>query len=269
MEYIPVINKEGFIAASLYDVIHIPSSPYTVIPYSYYVMGLGKPLYIGYFIEKHGLWNEVFLKLINRLHRSRRELEYVMEMLKSIKLPMWEELRSMLMDLDRTVSRLFNEKRDELVDKIKTIFGFNKLFRKVYVIYGFNPLPKYTYGSMLYWDREGVIVATYVNDMHKPEKTIDIMVHEILHGLMRLNNINLKADIEELIIDISCPDGYLSRLLGLVSKVDINEIAEKYEDLAELATMVITYYENKIYRENIDLIHWITNYISDRRLPII
>ncbi len=52
-------------------------------------------------------------------------------------------------------------------------------------------------------------------------------------------------------------------------EVKVDEIAEKYEDLAELASMTISYYENKIYDKGIDIIKWITSYINDRRLPII
>jgi len=269
MEYVPIIDKNSFVIASLYDIMHVPSSPYTILPYTFYVSSFGKPLYIAYFIEKHNLWKELFLRLINASHKSSEELDYVIKLLESIELPMWEELSSILYNLHPLIYKVFNEKKNDIIDKIKHIFGFNKFFRKIYVIYGFNPLPKYTYGSMLYWDRENTMISVYINDMQSPEKAVDIIIHEMLHGLMRLNNIELRADIEELLIDISCPEGYLSKLLGLVDKVNVNEVAEKYEDLAELATMVITYYENKVYEDNVNLIQWITNYMSDRRLPII
>ncbi len=269
MEYISIIDRDSFVIAALYDIMHVSSSPYTVLPYAFYVSGFGKPLYVAYFIEKHNLWNNLFLRLMKENHKSSKELEYAIKLIRSIELPMWEELSNTLSNLHPLIYKIFNEKKDVMIDKIKHIFGFNKFFRKIYVIYGFNPLPDYTYGSMLYWDHENTLISVYINDMQSPEKAIDIIIHEMLHGLMRLNNIELRADVEELLIDLSCPEGYLSKLLGLVDKVNVNEIAEKYEDLAELATMVITYYEDKVYEDNISLIQWITNYMSDRRLPII
>jgi hypothetical protein len=62
----PIINKESFIAASLYDIIHIPASPYTIAPHVFYTISLSKPLHIAYLIERHKLWSALFLELIGK-----------------------------------------------------------------------------------------------------------------------------------------------------------------------------------------------------------
>jgi hypothetical protein len=116
-----------------------------------------------------------------------------------------------LLKLSRDIAKLYEEKKNEIINKIKRIFSFQKLFREAYIILGFNPLPQHSYGSILYFDNDKTIVAVYANDTQKPEKVLDITIHEILHGLIRLNKIKLESSIEELIISISCPRGYLSK----------------------------------------------------------
>ena len=269
MDFIPIVDRVAFIAATLYDIFHVPSSPYSVLPYAYYVSGFGEIMYTGYYIEKHDLWEELIHRILGLEYRGSNELDKGTELIRRIEIPFWKEISESLVEIHPRVSRLYRALKQDIINTIRKVFGFQKLFKRIYVIYGFSPLPKSLYGSMLYWSNDYVIVSIYVNDMHEPEKVIDIMIHEVLHGLMRLNNIELRDDIEELLIDISCPEGYLSKILGLSMETKVDEIAEKYEDLAELASMAISYYENKIYDEDLDIIKWITSYINDRRLPII
>ena len=109
------------------------------------------------------------------------------------------------------------------------------------------------------------MLSIYVNDVLEHNQIVDIMIHEILHGLMRLNNIELREEIKELLIDISCPEGYLSRMIELSIDVKVDEIAEKYEDLADLAMMVISYYESRVYDSGISILKWIKDYMSTQR----
>jgi len=269
MDLIPIVDQNAFIVSTLYDIVHVPSSPYTVLPYAFYASGFGEVMYTGYYIEKHDLWKELIHRILGLEYRGSNELDKALELIKGIEIPFWNETSVLLVEIHTRVSRLYIALKQDIINTVRKVFGFQKLFKRIYVIYGFSPLPKNLYGSMLYWSNDYVIVSIYVNDMHEPEKIIDIMIHEVLHGLMRLNNIELRDDIEELLIDISCPEGYLSKILGLSMEIKVDEIAEKYEDLAELASMAISYYENKIYDEDLDIIKWVTSYINDRRLPII
>lgn len=269
MDLIPIVDQDAFIVSTLYDIVHVPSSPYTVLPYAFYASGFGEVMYTGYYIEKHDLWKELIHRILGLEYRGSNELDKALELIKGIEIPFWNETSVLLVEIHTRVSRLYIALKQDIINTVRKVFGFQKLFKRIYVIYGFSPLPKNLYGSMLYWSNDYVIVSIYVNDMHEPEKIIDIMIHEVLHGLMRLNNIELRDDIEELLIDISCPEGYLSKILGLSMEIKVDEIAEKYEDLAELASMAISYYENKIYDEDLDIIKWVTSYINDRRLPII
>ncbi len=256
MRFIPIVSKEGFIVASLHDSVSVPSSPYVLVPYVFYAVGYGKPLYALYYIEKHELWSDLFLRIIGEAENSSNEIEYTMNLVKSIEVYMWDKLERTLKDLGESTLKLYESKRNDIIDKIKRIFGFTKLFKKAYVIFGFNPLPKRSYGSMLYFDDEKTIVAVHVNDMQRPEEILDITIHEILHGLLRLNDVELKDEIEELVIDISCPEGYLSKLIGLTSKVNISDIKERFMKYRELVEKVIAYYDYEKYRE-VTIIEWI------------
>ncbi len=214
MEFIPIVDQDAFIVSTLYDIVHVPSSPYTVLPYAFYVSGFGEVMYTGYYIEKHDLWKELIHRILGLEYRGSNELDKALELIKGIEIPFWNEISVLLVEIHTRVSRLYIALKQDITNTVRKVFGFQKLFKRIYVVHGFSPLPKSLYGTMLYWSNDYVIVSIYVNDMHRPEKIIDIMIHEVLHGLMRLNNIELRDDIEELLIDISCPEGYLSKILG-------------------------------------------------------
>ena len=265
MNYIPIVDRDAFVASTLYDIIHVSSSPYTIMPYAFYVSGFGKALYAAYYIEKHGLWNDLFHRILGFEYKSSSELDKALELIKGLEIPMWKEIGGELAEIHSKISKLYRSLEENIIGAIRRVFGFKEFFKKMYVIYGFTPLPRNLYGSMLYWNNEYIILSIYINDMLEPSQIVDILIHEILHGLMRLNNIELRGKIEELLIDISCPEGYLSRMIGLSIDVKVDEIAEKYEDLADLVMMVISYYENRVYDSGISILKWIKDYMSTQR----
>ncbi len=261
MEYVPVVSREGFVAAALHDLVVVPESPYGILPYVSYVVGSGRQLYIAYYIEKHGLWRDLFLRITGLSGSSREELkqvmlEYVLSELKELDVFMWDRLKDMLSDLSERVGELYENIKDNIIGYIRKVYGFKEFFGKVYVIYGFNPLPRRTYGSMLYYDNDKTIISLYVNDVLKPREVIDLMLHEVLHGLIRLNNIEMQSDIEELVIDLSCPEGYLSKIIGLSDKVKVDYVKERFKEHSRLIELIAEYFEEKEY-EKATIFEWL------------
>ncbi len=268
MEYIPLVDEKGFAIATLYDIFHAPSSPYSTMPYAFYISPQGELLYIGYLLEKKNLWRKVFRYIIGLEDKEEID-EEIQRVLSSIKVPLWDSVASILVEVNPPVNHVYLGIRDKLRELLTTIFSLKKIPERMYVLYGFTPIPSGLYGSMLDYSDEYILVSVHVNDLISPEKIVDIMIHEMLHGLFRINDIELKDDVEEMIIDISSPEGYLSKILGLTTIVKVDEIEEKYEDLAELAIQVINYYENKVYEQGIDLFTWLKKLSSHHKLPFI
>jgi len=68
-----------------------------------------------------------------------------------------------------------------------------------------------------------------VNELTPENHVLDVVVHELLHGLLKLNRAGLSEALEELVASTAAPQGYLSEMLGLAEKVRF----ERFEDLAE------------------------------------
>ncbi len=261
MEIIPFASKEAYLAASIHDLVHIPYSPARSMPHILYTTCLGSLLHMAYHIEKNNLWDDLFAMLVGTASASNKKVGLIFNELKAINVYKWDEVKAILSDISKRINILYQKKENRIIDYIKRIFGFKQFFTKLYVIYGFNPMPSTSFGSMLYSDNEKVIIAVYINDIHRENHVLDLIIHELLHGLIRLNNIELEPDVEELIIDISAPDGYLSKIIGLVNKVNtrpekvfyFQQRAEQYKHLFDL---LVEYYEKKIY-DKIDVIEWV------------
>jgi len=253
MEYIPIISKEAYLTAAIHDLIHVPFSPARRVPYVLYAGCFGRLLYISYIIERYRLWSILLLRVIGLSKNSNEKVNSIIENLKQFDVYKWDDIKADLFNLGKQVGTLYKEKKDVITKYIRKIFGFRSFFTKLYVIYGFNPVPDLSFGSTLYFDQDNVIIAVYVNDLMIENHVLDLIIHELLHGLIRLNNLELEHDVEELIMDVSAPDGYLSELLGLVkkSKVKLENViyfaergANQYKQLFK---QLVKYYENGIY----------------------
>jgi len=75
---------------------------------------------------------------------------------------------------------------------------------------------------MLYFDDENAAPQSTSTISMGESHVLDLAIHEPPHGLIRLNNVELGHDIEELelVVDVSSPDGYLSKIIGLVDEVN-------------------------------------------------
>ena len=261
IELIHVVSKEAYLAALIYDLVKIPYSPATSIPHILYASCLGPLLYAAYLIEKGSLWNEVFVTLVGAAQSRQSSIEAIIDKLRAANIHEWSKIKPILSGIAKRVDILYQQKRRDIVNYIEKVFGFEKFFEKLYIIYGFNPLPSMSLGSMLYFDDRNVIVSVYVNEVHKETHVLDLVIHELLHGLIRLNNIELGHEVEELLIDVAAPDGYLSELLGLTDKASIglDEVLyfrQRTEQYRRLFDLLVEYYKSKAY-ERINIIEWL------------
>ncbi len=261
MELVHVISKEAYLAAIIYDLVEIPYSPARSIPHVLYASCLGPLLYAAYLIEKEKLWNEVFAVLVGVAPPHQSSIEAIIDELKAINVHEWDKIRPILSGIAKRVDILYQQKRKDIVNYIEKVFGFEKFFETLYVIYGFNPLPSMSFGSMLYFDDRNVIVSVYVNEVHRETHVLDLVIHELLHGLIRLNNIELGHEVEELLIDVAAPDGYLSELLGLTDKASIRldevlYLGQRTKQYRRLFDLLVEYYKNKAY-ERTNIIKWL------------
>jgi len=87
MDLIPIVDQNAFIVSTLYDIVHVPSSPYTVLPYAFYASGFGEVMYTGYYIEKHDLWKELIHRILGLEYRGSNELDKALELIKGIEIP--------------------------------------------------------------------------------------------------------------------------------------------------------------------------------------
>ncbi|BES82877.1 hypothetical protein [Pyrodictium abyssi] len=188
------------------------------------------------------MWNKLFTELAGIASTSDREVDIILNELKAISIHRWGEVRAIFADIGERVSNLYRRKKDKIISYIEKVFGFKRFFTKLYVVYGFNPMPGMSFGTMLYFDDENPVTAVYVNDLHGESHVLDLAIHELLHGLIRLNSVELEHDIEELVIDVSAPDGYLSKIIGLVDRANarlenvlyFQREAERYKRLFDL-----------------------------------
>jgi len=97
------------------------------------------------------------------------------------------------------------------------------------------------HGSMALYDPGGeyVVTAVFTRRNIDARHVLDVVIHEVIHGLLRLNRIELSEEEEEELIDPLCPEGYLSRELGLSTEVRITR--------SRFASAVSRYFENRLF----------------------
>jgi len=272
LSYVPVVSKEAYLAAVIHDVVCIPFSPARSVPHVLYPSGLGRLLYAAYVIEKGGLWRELFLCVVGVPGLHCGAVDSVLSELRRHEVYCWDSVEGDLLRLSEGVGSLYNEKKELLISVLRKVYGFRKLFERTYVIYGFNPVPGLSFGSLLHYDNENVVLAVYVNALMNEGQVLDVIIHELLHGLIKLNGLRLEHDLEELIIDASAPQGYLSELLGLVdrSRARVKDViyfarkgAEKYEQVFQ---HIRRYFEERRYDE-VSIFEWVSKRRSNGKGP--
>jgi len=182
MKLIPVLKREAIILATLYD-LSCPFSPFQTFPHVYYLeSNLAKLLYAKYLLDKFSAWDEVFEAIL------RGSSNEVVEILRSIEVYKWEDIKEILRNVAREVLELHKRFMEKFVCYTRKIFGFSRYFSEVYLILGFNPLLHTSHGNGMGNVKRFPVIACFVNDLVERKTILDIAYHEILHRLIWLNN---------------------------------------------------------------------------------
>ena len=255
----PLVCKEAYLLATLHD-MGCPYVDLKYFPHVYYLdPHLAPLLYLRYRIDREGLWEHIFTKIV-----SGEEDELVRE-LRSIEIYKWDEIKDVLSKVAMDLSSLHEKIREKFVSLSRKVFGFEKFFEEVYVVLGFYPRAEGFHGSTGF-TKELPAIAMFVNNQMKAEEVLDVVYHEILHMLIRLNNvpelIGNKA-LEETLLDFICPDGYLSVALGL--KRTVKASPKHYQEFKELydklGPKIRKYFEDKWF-EKLDILEYLKPSLS-------
>jgi len=142
-----------------------------------------------------------------------------------------ERSRAPMVDLYTDISGRIN-------DLVIKVLDISKLFKKIYVLMAYNPgRGLWQYGS---YDpcSEYVVTAVFTRRNMEVKHVLDVVIHEVIHGLLRLNSIELSEEEEEL-IDTLYSEGYLLRELGLSTVVRTAR--------SRFVSAVNKYFENKLF----------------------
>ncbi len=242
-----VVSKRAQLLSVLYDLYHVPSLMENDHLYVFNLGEVSRYFYVGMMLDRYNLWDKAFDNILNiKMHY---EAEKYMEILDSIDIFRWELIESELRDKGLKISRdTYPKIKGKLERTLKEILELNRLFPKFYIILGLNPF-KGTLGSLPVY-REGYAVSTIMSSpTASPEEILDLAIHELLHGLIRLNNLPIPEEAEEDFIDTLCPDGHLSKYLGLSDKLRIGEGA--------IQSMISAYFNERLYEKGISLVEYL------------
>ena len=247
MDLIPIVKKEAMVLASLYD-LECPINPASMFSNVYYLdPGMAKLLYAKYVLDKHDCWDDAFKAILKDMDN------YAIEAIKAVDVYNWDVVETMLKNVAGEVKRVHNRFKDAFLQYTRRIFGFKNYFKKFYLIFGFNPLIATSRGNGLTSVKSYPVVACFIHEKHKPNLILDVAYHEILHRLLRFNKIQLKSKVEEAILNSTCPEGFLSELIGLAKRRPSSPafhiqqwLKEEYE---KLRRAVEEYFEEEMWRE--------------------
>jgi len=242
-----IISKKAEILAKLHDLYHAPQVQEN-LPYHLLYMGdFSELIYYGYVFEKYSLWDKLFDTLIGK--KNDYEAKKYLENLDKIYLHRWDLIEAELSVFAEKFSQLYNNYDEKVRDILRKILPINKYFDEEYLLIGFNP-GRGVLGSVprINLEEKYIINTLFIGISTTPEKSLDLYIHELLHGLMRLNNINIPEEVEEEFINTLCPEGYLSKLLGLTETINVGE--------GSLQAYIHSYFEEKMY-EKMDLLKYL------------
>ncbi len=254
MQLYPVTSKELHVIAVAHELI---SSPEAVnVAYALYSEGLSKTLYLGYFLEKEDCWWDTF-KCVALKECSRKCSVKATKLSEEIHVHNWDRIQTLLVALSRLTRITYDQLKGDLISLLNKVFGFRNYFERIYVILSFNPLPaRGLYGSLIHYDTLNALVTVFANEFTTPQEIVDLLLHEILHGLWRTNEVGLPDELEEKVIDALCPEGFLSKELSLsftlrLKENDIVKAIKKYfTDKHYLKETLPKYLNNNIPSQN-------------------
>ncbi len=242
-----IISKQAEILAKLYDLYHAPQIQENLPYHLLYIGDLSELFYYGYVFEKYDLWDKLFDTLIGK--KSDYEAEKYLENLSKARLYRWDLIEAELGVFADKFTKLYNKYINKIRDIISKILPINNYFEEEYLILGFNP-GRGLLGSVprINIEDKYIVNTLFIGINATPEKYLDLYIHELLHGLIRLNNISIPEEVEEEFIDTLCPEGYLSKLLGLSETINVGE--------GSLQAYIHSYFEEKMY-EKMDLLKYL------------
>lgn len=234
MELRTVVSKRAYLLSLIYDLFHAPRMQENSQLYVYNMGDFSKALYVDYMLERRKLWAQAVREVIGIGNGG--DARGLIEVLDDVNVFGWELIEEELRNLANRTVGVYNEYRDRIIRGVSKILGVRKYYERVYLIMGFNPV-KGTYGSLIYGREPGYAVASV---MVSPDidavKVVDLLLHELLHGLIRLNNVRVPGDMEEELVSALCPEGFLSNQLGLskslaVTRGRLYHLVRAYFDL--------------------------------------
>ena len=254
MELSTIVSKRAYLFSLIYDLFHVPSLQGNGHLHLFNMGDFSKALYLGYILERRKLWVQAIHEIIGA--GSSGDIRELMEALDSIDVYGWEFIEGELGVLANKAMGVYNEYRDKVIREVSRILGIREYYRKIYLIIGFNPL-KGVYGSLVYGGDPGYAVASVlVRPDINPIEVVDLLLHEVLHGLIRINNIRIPDELEEEFIDTLCPDGFLSNLLGLSRDLVVRD--------GRLQHLMREYFNQKLYSAGIKLPDFIQQSMGER-----
>ncbi len=129
------------------------------------------------------------------------------------------------------------------------MLGVRTFLDKEYVILAFNP-GRGVFGSIPRVSKVGryAAITLYVGVDTDAKEAVDLFVHELIHDLIRLNDLPIPEEYEEKLVDALCPEGWLSMVLGLSEGVRVEE--------SGIRARVGEYFSNRHY-ERVDLLTYL------------
>lgn len=240
-----VVSKEADALARLYDLLRL--APDAVIqPHMLYFGGVSEAIFYGWLIERDGLWDEAFDYVVGRGGEIARS--YV-EALGRMELFGWDLIEEELRDFGNRLIDTYRRYEGDVRRWLKKVLGARKFFDDEYIIVSFNP-GKGVYGLLPRVNTSDgyAVIALYVGVDADVREAVDLMIHEIIHGLIRLNNLPVPEEYEEELVDALCPEGWLSKVLGLSESVRASD--------SGIRARVGEYFSNRHY-ERLDLISYL------------
>ncbi|WP_052833629.1 hypothetical protein [Staphylothermus hellenicus] len=242
-----IVSKTADLLAKLYDMFNAPNTYENLPVHVLSINGLSETFYYGYVFDKENLWDKLFDVLINK--QQDNMVKHYLSLLDKINIYNWKLIEKELEVFSGKFKETYSSYRSKINKFLGKILRINKFFKEEYMILSFNPF-KELIGAVprINIDLEYAVITLFVRPDSNPLKALDLYLHELIHGLLRLNNIRIREDVEEEFIDTLCPEGYLSKELGLSNTVNVNE--------GNLQAYIASYFEEKLY-EKIDLLSYL------------
>lgn len=244
MELKTVISKRAQLLSAVYDLFHVPSLLVDGHLYAFNMGDMSRALYVGYMLERRGLWGEAVRAAVG-VDKGGESVEGLLKILDGVNVYGWSVIERELQGLANRVLKVYRMRRERVMREISRILGVTTYYREVYLILGFNPT-RALYGSLLHGENpDYAIVSAMVRPDSTAASVVDVLLHELLHGLIRINSIEVPDEIEEDLIDTLCPDGFLSSLLGLSNNLKTGS--------SELQRLIETYFTRELYAAGVKL----------------